>query len=84
MSTSKFVETRLRDKSGRVFLDCANLKGRKTFTKFNLSDQQDMETISSDEVVGDVPAPAPKPAPVAAKAKTTTSVASTKAEEGWD
>jgi len=55
----KYVETRLRDKSGRVFLDAKALQKRKGFSRFNLETTEDFEEVSDASVE---PAPKPKTA----------------------
>lgn len=39
-------ETRLRDRSGRVFLDAAGLKGRKGFERFKVNPDADFEEVA--------------------------------------
>lgn len=65
------MTTRLRDKNGRVFLDCEQLSKSKGYTRFDLEDEADIPVVG-DETEGDdgsepdakaAPKAAPKPAP---------------------
>lgn len=46
----KYVETRLRDKSGRVFLDAKALSKRKGFTRFQVKEEEEFEEVSDESV----------------------------------
>lgn len=42
---SQKSETRLRDKSGRIFLDAASLKNRKGFERFKVKPDADFDEV---------------------------------------